>query len=82
MLCGFAPTYRINNADVPYEAVKERFLSLDEEHITYAVDVMDDINWSVGNIRSYMLNVLYNAPDTMEPYFQALFNRTYGKKKF
>lgn len=80
VLCGFAPTYRINNADVPYEAVRDRLLSLNEDHVTYAVDVMDDIEWKVGNLRSYMLNVLYNAPDTMEAYNQALFNRTYGKR--
>ncbi len=77
-LCGYAKTYRINNADVPYAAVKERFLTLDEDHIIYAVDIMDDVNWSVKNIRSYMLTVLYNAPDTMDAYYQAMVNRNFG----
>ncbi len=77
VLCGYSATYRINGSDIPYEAVRDRLLSLDEEHMMYAVDVMDDISWKVTNIRSYMLNVLYNAPDTMEAYNQALFNRTF-----
>ena len=76
-LCGYSQTYRINGADVPCEAVRDRLLSLDEDHIMYAVDVMDDIKWQVKNIRSYMLTVLYNAPDNMEAYQIADFKRTY-----
>ena len=77
VLCGYSPTYRINNADVPLQAVRDRLLSLDEDNMLYAIDVMDDISWQVTNIRSYMLNVLYNAPCATEAYNQALFNRTF-----
>ena len=77
VLCGFSDTYRINNADIPYEAVRDKLLTLDEDNLMYAVDVMDDINWQVKNMRSYMLTVLYNAPENKEPYCEALFRRTY-----
>lgn len=77
-LCGYAETYRINNADVPYEAVKEKFLTLNEDHIIYAVDILDEVKWNVKKMRSYILTVLYNAPDTMDAYYQALVNRDLG----
>lgn len=77
-LCGYAGTYRINNADVPYEAVKEKFLTLNEDHIIYAVDVLDEVKWNVKNMRSYILTVLYNAPDTIDAYYQAMVNRDLG----
>lgn len=74
-LCGYSETYRINNADVPYADVRERLLSLDDTHIVYAVDVIDEVSGNVRNIRSYMLAVLYNAPVCMDGYYQALVNK-------
>jgi len=72
--CTSKDTVRINGDDLPVEQVRDRFLSLDREHICYVLDSMDRTTSLIGNIRAYTLSALYNAPTTMEQYYASLVN--------
>ena len=61
-------TIRVNQEDMPIELVRSRFLKLDMAHIAYVLDYLSRNATPVGNIRGYMLSVLYNAPMTIGHY--------------
>ena len=71
-ICSPSPTVRINGADIPKSAVRERFLQLDSEHIDYVIFAMERSKPEIRNIRAYLLTALYNAPATMDSYYSAL----------
>ncbi len=60
----------INGTAYPYEVVKSRFLKLTSDHLEYVRDCMKKTTTKITNIRAYMLTALYNAPDTMNHYYQ------------
>lgn len=63
-------TIRISKHDYPARLVKERFLMLDEIHIQYILEALR-LNYSkIGNIKAYLLTTLYNAPSTINSYYQ------------
>ena len=61
---------RINGVDYPYELVKTRFLKLNSSHVEYVMNCMRNTVSKITNIRSYLLTALYNAPSTMNHYYQ------------
>ena len=63
-------TVNINGTAYPYEVVKSRFLKLTSDHLEYVRDCMKKTTTKITNIRAYMLTALYNAPDTMNHYYQ------------
>ncbi len=69
-----APTIRINSEDRPTETVKSRFMKLNSEHIRYVMDCLKENTTKIANIRAYLLTVLFNAPVTIDHYYQALVN--------
>lgn len=63
-------TIRISKHDYPARLVKERFLMLNEIHIQYILEALR-LNYSkIGNIKAYLLTTLYNAPSTINSYYQ------------
>lgn len=64
----------IGRTRFPYEIVKSQFLKLNYEHILYVITCMKDNTTKVKNIRSYLLTTLYNAPNTIDSYYQAEVN--------
>ena len=64
----------IGGTRFPYEIVKSQFLKLNYEHIFYVITCMKDNTTKVKNIRSYLLTTLYNAPNTIDSYYQAEVN--------
>ena len=77
-LCSTRPTIRIGGEDMPTEQVKARFLTLDCEHITYVFDSLARTPTDIRNIRAYLLTALYNAPVTINSYYQAEVRRDWG----
>lgn len=65
---------RIGNAEYPFELVKGKLLKLNMNHIQYVLECMEKNNSKVHNIKSYLLTVLYNAPNTIGNYYQAEVN--------
>ena len=67
-------TITINGTKFPYEVVKSQLLKLDSEHIRYVIACMKQNTTKIKNIRSYLLTALYNAPNTIDNYYQAEVN--------
>lgn len=72
IVCSKRQIIRIGGDDRPIEVVKSRFMKLDSEHIRYVLDCFKENTTKIRNIRQYMLASLYNAPTTIESYFDAL----------
>ena len=79
-LCSFDDTINVNSMQVPKEVVKRKLLKLDYMHIVYVIDCLDENSTEIRNYKSYILTMLYNAPDTMDHYYQSKFNKNYFRK--
>ena len=55
----------------PASVVKSKFLKLNYFHVEYVLECLRRNTTRVTNIRKYLLAVLFNAPSTMEGYYQA-----------
>ncbi len=71
VVCSKRKTIRVNGEDLPKETVKKRFLELDDTHIEYVMTALDRSKSEVRNIRAYLITALYNAPMTMDSYYDA-----------
>lgn len=72
--CSKRKMIRIAGDDKPIEVVKSRLMKLDAEHIRYVLECMKENTTDVRNIRQYLLTALYNAPSTIDAYYQAKVN--------
>ena len=70
VVCVKRTSIRIGGEDYPYELVKAKFLKLNQGHIEYVMECMKNTTSKIGNIRSYLITTLYNAPNTMNYYYQ------------
>ena len=60
---------------IDYESlVKKKFLMLTYSHIEYVLHCMRGNTTKVKNIKKYLLASLFNAPSTMNGYYQAEVN--------
>ena len=73
-ICSQRSVIRIAGNDKPKEVVKSRFLKLDSGHIRYVMDCLNNNGSKIRNVKQYLLTVLYNAPLTINNYYQQLVN--------
>lgn len=64
----------IASNELPTEFVKNRFMKLNFMHIQYVISSMKKNTTEIKNIKKYLLAALYNAPATMQGYYQAAVN--------
>ena len=64
----------IASSRYPAEVVRSRFLKLNYFHIEYVLHCLRQNTTKVKNIRKYLLATLFNAPSTMDGYYQAEVN--------
>lgn len=64
----------IASSRIPTAVVRGRFLKLSMSHIEYILDCLKTNNTKVRNIKKYLLAALFNAPSTMDAYYQAEVN--------
>lgn len=74
-LCTTRPTLRVGGEEIPTEQVKGRLMRLDYSHIEYVFDCLRETRTDVRNIRAYLLTALYNAPTTINHYYDAAVRR-------
>ena len=67
-------TVRIGGVEKNATIVKSQFMKLKKEHIEYVINCLKKNTTKIGNIRAYLLTTLYNAPLTMDSYYQAKVN--------
>jgi hypothetical protein len=70
-VCSRKQHIRIAGDDIPAEAVKNRLLKLNDNHIEYVLECLDQNTTKIRNIRSYLLTALYQAPTTISSYYAA-----------
>lgn len=70
VVCVNRKTVRIGGDDYPYELVKARFLKLNSSHLNYVIGCMKNTTTKITNIKAYMVTTLYNAPSTINHYYQ------------
>lgn len=70
-LCSPQATFRIGGVQFKQIIVKKRLAELHQFHIEYVLYCIRTNTTKVRNIRGYLLTALYNAPTTMENYYQA-----------
>ena len=58
----------------PVQFVKSKFLKLKYSHIEYVIECLKKNTSKVKNIKKYMLAALFNAPTTIDGYYQAEVN--------
>lgn len=61
---------KIGGDDYPYELVKSKFLKLNSSHLEYVIGCMKNTTSKITNIKAYMIAALYNAPSTINHYYQ------------
>lgn len=74
VVCVRHRSVRVGGEEYPYALVKERFLKLGEEHLRYVIECMHNTSTRITNIKAYMITALYNAPMTMNHYYQQEVN--------
>ena len=55
----------------PAEIVRSKLLKLNYSHIEYVLDCLRRNTTKVNNIKKYLLAALFNAPSTIDSYYQA-----------
>ncbi len=67
-------TVKISGEYLERELVQSRLLKLNMLHVQYVMDCLKKNRSRVRNIKSYLLTSLYNAPVTINSYYQAMVN--------
>ena len=70
VVCVKHRTVRIGGDESPYELVKAKYLKLNSSHLNYVIDRMKNTTTKIANIKAYMVTTLYNAPNTINHYYQ------------
>lgn len=73
-VCSNREAISINGEFIPTEIIKSRFLKINYMHIQYIFECLHKNVTSIRNIRQYLLTVIYNAPATINHYYQARVN--------
>lgn len=61
---------RVAGDDKPAEVVRSRFMKLNADHIRFVLKCLAESIAPVRNMKQYLLAALYNAPTTMQLYYQ------------
>ena len=81
VICSRRNLIRIAGDDKPAEVVKSQFMKIGRMHIEYVIDCMKKNGSKIRNIKQYLLAALYNAPLTMQSYYQAWVNSDMAEGK-
>ena len=78
VMCSTQQTIRIGGNDIPLTQVQARFYRLDYSMMVYVFESLHRNTTKVRNIRAYLLTTLFNAPLTMNNYYQAEVQHDFG----
>ncbi len=71
---------RIAGDDKPAEVVRSRLKKLNADHIKFVLKCLAENSSSIRNMKQYLLASLYNAPTTMQLYYQNQANHDLAKR--
>lgn len=58
------------------EVLKSQFLKLNMFHIEYVMNCIKQVKGKIKNMYAYLVKALYQAPMTMDQYYNSLYNQT------
>ena len=70
---------RIAGDDKPAEVVRSRLKKLNADHIRFVLGCLAEITAPVRNMKQYLLASLYNAPTTINLYYQNKTNHDFAR---
>ena len=70
---------RIAGDDKPAEVVRSRLKKLNADHIRFVLGSLAENAAPVRNMKQYLLAMLYNAPTTMNLYYQNKTNHDFAR---
>ena len=70
---------RIAGDDKPAEVVRSRLKKLNADHIRFVLNSLAENATPVRNMKQYLLVSLYNAPTTMNLYYQNKTNHDFAR---
>jgi hypothetical protein len=76
-----APSYIINGTEYKEKFFKERFLQLRSNHILFILDSLNENHTEVRNMKKYLIATLFNAPTTIDNYYNAMVNHDWHTGK-
>ena len=71
---------RIAGDDRPAKVVRSRFMKLNADHIKFVLKCLAENSSPIRNMKQYLLASLYNAPTTMQLYYQNQTNHDFAKR--
>ena len=71
---------RIAGDDRPAEVVRSRFMKLNADHIKFVLKCLAENSSPIRNMKQYLLASLYNAPTTIQLYYQNQTNHDLAKR--
>ena len=72
---------RVAGDDRPAEVVRSRFMKLNADHIKFVLKCLAENSSPIRNMKQYLLASLYNAPTTMQLYYQNQTNHDLAKRE-
>ena len=70
---------RIAGDDKPTEVVRSRLKKLNADHIRFVLESLAENTAPVRNMKQYLLAMIYNAPTTMNLYYQNKTNHNFAR---
>nr|WP_275982148.1 DUF6017 domain-containing protein [Ohessyouella blattaphilus] len=68
---------KISGEEIPTRLVKARYRKIGFSHMQYVFESLKKNTTKVRNIKQYLMSVLYNAPVTMNHFYQAEVNHDF-----
>ena len=70
VVCTKSETIKISGYVYPSDYVRSKFLKLTSNHVMYVMDCIKNTTTKIANIKAYLLVALFNAPSTIDHYYQ------------
>ena len=68
----------LSGEKVSLELIRKRLKQLEYEHVDYVLMCLQKNTTKIKNRKNYLLTCLYNAPVSIDGYYENLFNHNYG----
>ncbi len=77
-MCCISPTAKIAGKEFGRDMVIKRLKQINSLHMEYIMERLKDTTSEISNIRAYLLAVLFNAPTTMNSFYDAEYRRDFS----
>lgn len=70
VVCTKSETIKLSGYVYSCDYVRSKFLRLTSNHVMYVMDCIKNTTTKIANIKAYLLVALFNAPSTIDHYYQ------------